>query len=118
MIEVTTPEQLGLSSVRLLKLTDWLDQQVSRGRLAGASVLVGRRGKVGYVGTAGVTDLDSGDPFGENAVVRAYSMTKPIVTVAAMMLYEDGCFQLDDPVSKYLPEFSETPVWVGGQSVT
>ena len=115
MIEVTTPEQLGLSSVRLLKLTDWLDQQVSRGRLAGASVLVGRRGKVGYVGTAGVTDLESGDPFSENAVVRAYSMTKPIVTVAAMMLYEDGCFQLDDPVSKYLPEFSETPVWVGGE---
>ena len=114
MIDVTKPEDLGLSPFRLSRLHNWLGQQVEGGRLAGASVLVGRRGKVGYLGTAGVSDLDTAEPFREDALVRAYSMTKPIVTAAAMMLYEEGCFQLDDPVSFYLPEFAKTQVWTGG----
>ena len=54
--------------------------------------------------------------FAPETSVRFYSMTKPITTVAAMMLYEEGCFQLDDPVAKYLPEFETTPVWSGGDA--
>ena len=54
--------------------------------------------------------------FAPDTIVRIYSMTKPITTVAAMMLYEEGCFQLDDPVAKYLPEFEATPVWSGGDA--
>ena len=51
-----------------------------------------------------------------DTIVRIYSMSKSVTSVAAMMLYEEGCFQLDDPVAKYLPEFAETPVWDGGDA--
>jgi CubicO group peptidase (beta-lactamase class C family) len=88
---------------------------MEEGRLAGGSVLIGRRGQVGYFETAGVADLDTGEAFSREAIVRAYSMTKPIVTAAAMMLYEEGCFQLDHPISTYLPEFTSPEVWTGGE---
>lgn len=100
-----TPEKLGLDQQRLERLGQWLQHQVSGNRLAGASVLVARRGSVGYFASAG--------DIGRESVVRLYSMTKPVTTVAAMMLYEKGCFQLDDPIALYLPEFADTPVWNG-----
>ena len=113
MIEITKPEELGFSSKRLERLTEWLGEQVSGDRLAGASVLVGRRGKVAYFESAGEADKEQAQPFTKDTVVRIYSMTKPITTVAAMMLYEEGCFQLDDPVAKYIPEFEQVKVWAG-----
>ncbi|MEH6558087.1 MAG: serine hydrolase domain-containing protein [Oceanicoccus sp.] len=115
-MEIVTPESVGLSSSRLHRITDWLEEQVTSERVAGASVLLSRRGKIAYFNTAGQSEVSTGKPFVEDTIVRIYSMTKSITTVAAMMLFEEGCFQLDDPVSIHLPEFSDTPVWVGGNS--
>ena len=114
-MRIVQPESIGLSSKRLTRVTSWLDQQMDEDRLAGGSVLIGRRGQVGYFETAGVADLDTGEAFSREAIVRAYSMTKPIVTAAAMMLYEEGCYQLDHPISAYLSEFTSPEVWMGGE---
>ena len=102
MLEPVAPSKLGLSETRLARVSHWLEEQITSQRLAGASVLIGRRGEVGYVGTAGMADVERATPFAEDTIVRIFSMTKPITSVAAMMLYEQGCFQLDDPVAKYL----------------
>lgn len=113
----SSPESLGLDPARLQRLETWLDQQVESQRLAGASVLVARKGSIGLfraTGSARVAgDQSVAQPFARDTLVRLYSMTKPVTTVAAMMLYEQGHFQLDDPVAKYLPAFSDTPVWDG-----
>lgn len=114
MIEAVDPASLGLSSRRLDRVSDWLQAQIDGERLAGASVLISRRGAVAYARAAGLADVSEGRPFELDTIVRIYSMTKPVTTVAAMMLYEAGCFQLDDPVARYLPEFAETRVWAGG----
>jgi len=116
MVSIVKPESVGLSSERLGRLTDWLEEQVTGGRLAGASALVGRRGEVAYLQCAGMADVDAQKPFAEDTIVRIFSMSKPVTTVAAMMLYEQGAFQLDDPIAAYLPAFADTEVWVGGDS--
>ncbi len=115
-LDVCEPGTVGLSSQRLERVTQWLNEQVDGGRLAGAGVLVGRRGKVGYFETAGHADRESKTPFSRNTLVRIFSMTKPITTVAAMMLYEQGAFQLDDPIARFLPAFADTGVWLGGDA--
>ena len=115
-METVTPESVGLSSHRLQRITDWLEEQVTSERVAGASVLLSRRGKIAYFNTMGQSEVSSGKPFVEDTIVRIYSMTKSITTVAAMMLFEEGFFQLDDPVAIHLPEFRDTPVWIGGDS--
>ncbi|MDB9879472.1 beta-lactamase family protein [Pseudomonadales bacterium] len=107
---------MGLSSERLSRITAWLEQQVGTNRLAGCSALVARHGEVVYQQSVGHADLETAKPFANDTIVRAYSMTKPITTMAAMMLYEEGCFQLDDPVALYLPEFLQTRVWAGGNA--
>lgn len=107
---------LGLDPNRLNGVTQWLNAQVDDGRLAGAGVLIGRRGQVGYFETAGLADKEAKTPFGRDTLVRIFSMSKPVTTVAAMMLYERGAFQLDDSLATYLPEFANTPVWVGGDA--
>ena len=114
MLETSPPEAVGLSNARFDRVRSWLDDQISCERLAGVSVLVARRGKVAFFETSGKADIETGQPFAQDTVARIYSMTKPITTVAAMMLYEQGCFQLDDPIAKYLPEFSDMRVWPGG----
>ncbi|HEY5645165.1 MAG TPA: serine hydrolase domain-containing protein [Pseudomonadales bacterium] len=116
MIDTVSPESVGLSSERLRRVSGWLGDQITAERLAGASVLVGRRGEVAFFEARGLADQASGRSFDHDTIVRIYSMTKPVTTVAAMMLYEAGAFQLDDPVSKYLPEFAEARVWAGGDA--
>ena len=116
MLDEVDPSVLGFSEERLGRITRWLELQVGEGKLAGASTLVARRGKIAYLQCAGFADKEQGKVFAPDTIVRIYSMTKPITTVAAMMLYEEGCFQLDDPVAKYLPEFEATPVWSGGDA--
>lgn len=115
-MDIVKPESVGLCSERLQRVGQWLQQQIDSERLAGASVLIGRRGRVACFESAGLADLESRIPFERDTIVRIYSMTKPITSVAAMMLYEEGCFQLDDPVAAYLPEFADQPVWVGGNA--
>lgn len=104
-LSTDTPEEVGLNSQRLKRLECWLEKQVESNRLQGASALISRRGKNAFFHATGDLRRDS--------VVRLFSMTKPVTTVAAMMLYEQGHFQLDDPLALYLPEFAHTPVWNG-----
>lgn len=114
MLEKVDPQTVGLCSERLGRVSTWLQDQVDSQRLAGCSVLIGRRGHIAHLEAVGQADIEMATPFTPDTIVRIYSMTKAITTVAAMMLYEQGCFQLDDPVSTYLPEFGATPVWRGG----
>lgn len=113
MSVIERPDRLGFSDSRLQQVNRWLTLQVDSERLAGASVLVGRRGKQALFAAAGWADVERRVAFSDETVVRIYSMTKPITTVAAMMLYELGCFELDDPISRFIPAFADTPVWAG-----
>jgi CubicO group peptidase (beta-lactamase class C family) len=112
-MEVVAPETVGMSSTRLKKMSSWMEQQISLNRLAGLSAMVHRRGKCAFFNCAGQMDVEAGKAMAEDTIFRLYSMTKPITAVAAMICYEDGYFQLDDPIAKFLPEFTEMQVWDG-----
>ena len=86
---------------------------VDEGKVAGVVTMLTRDGHLAFVDAAGVQDVETGTPMSVDTIFQIYSMTKPITTVAAMMLYEEGCFQLDDPVAKYIPEFEQVKVWAG-----
>jgi len=104
------PAAVGLSPTGLAEVGALLDAFVREGRVAGAVVAVARRGSLAYLHTTGVQDVETGTPMSEGSLFRIYSMAKPVTAVAAMMLHEEGHFQLDDPVSRYLPEFSRVRV--------
>jgi CubicO group peptidase (beta-lactamase class C family) len=103
----------GVDPVRLARIGEWMRRWVDNGRLAGASVLIHRRGQTVYDQQAGLADRERGLPMAADTVVRLYSMTKPLTSVALMMLYEEGRFQLDDPIASVLPEFAQMRVWAG-----
>ncbi|MBO4225267.1 serine hydrolase [Bradyrhizobium neotropicale] len=105
------PEQLGLSSVRLQRMSDTFKREVDKGTIPGATVLVARRGQIGWFDTIG-RQAPEGAPMAHDTLFRIFSMTKPIVSVGIMMLLEDGHFLLSDPVAKFIPEFAETKVGV------
>ena len=105
-----TPESVGLAPARLREATSLLSRFVEEGKIAGAVAAVARHGKLAYLEAVGVQDLETRAPMTERSVFRIYSMSKFVTAVAAMMLYEEGRFELNDPVSKYLPEFSEVVV--------
>jgi CubicO group peptidase (beta-lactamase class C family) len=111
-LPVATPEEIGLSTARLNRLTDVLRGEIDRGRVPGAVALIARRGKLGYVEALGARDPATAAPMHKDAIFRFYSMTKPIVSVAAMMLWEEGQFLLNDPIAKYIPEFAARKVAV------
>jgi len=113
-IDFVNPTAVGFCPDRLQRLRNWLNTQVSGDKLAGASVLVARHGVPVFCEAAGVAELSTGVPFTTETIVRLYSMTKAVTTVAAMMCYEEGHFFLDDPVARFLPEFGSTSVWSGG----
>ncbi len=110
----TRPEDVGLSSRRLARIDGWMDRLVSDGKLPGASVVVARRGRIAYARCTGLSDIARATPMAPDTMVRIYSMTKPLTSVAIMMLYEEGRFQLDDPISRFLPAFAQQRVCVGG----
>ena len=99
------PESVGLSAPRLRQATDLLSQFVADRKIAGAVAAVARRGKLAYLEAVGFQTLEARVPMEARSIFRIYSMTKPVTAVAAMMLQEEGRFSLQDPVSKYLPEF-------------
>lgn len=113
-VPASSPEQVGLSSRQLARVDRWMDDLVASGKLAGLSVLVFRHGHVAYQRCAGLADQARGLAMAPDTIVRIYSMTKPLTSVAAMMLYEEGRFQLDDPITSYLPCFHDMRVVVGG----
>ncbi len=105
------PESVGLSSERLQRINQLIERKISEGKLVGAITLVARRGRLVHLAATGQADAEAGKPLKSDAIFRIYSMTKPITTVAAMMLYEEGKYQLDDPVAIYLPEFKDVQVY-------
>ncbi|MBT3532919.1 MAG: beta-lactamase family protein [Rhodospirillaceae bacterium] len=116
-MQLGTPESVGLSAQRLEKMTAWMERQVTSNRLAGLSAMIHRRGQNAYFNCTGQMDREAGKPLAEDTIFRIYSMSKPITAVAAMICYEEGHFQLDDPIAKFLPEFTEMQVWDGTPDV-
>jgi CubicO group peptidase (beta-lactamase class C family) len=104
------PEDVGLSSAQLKRLEEVTQKHVDAGLVPGAVMLVARRGKVAWVSTLGKRDVASGDAMKPDAIFRLYSMTKPIVSVAIMQMVEEGRMQVNDPVSKFLPEIGRMKV--------
>jgi CubicO group peptidase (beta-lactamase class C family) len=107
-----TPEDIGLSTAGLARLGRVMQDEVQRGRVPGAVALVARRGQLAYHESFGQQDPASGAPMALDSIFRIYSMTKPIVSVAAMMLWEEGRFLLSDPAAKFLPELGLVKVAV------
>jgi CubicO group peptidase (beta-lactamase class C family) len=110
---VVSPESVGFSSARLERLDAWMEAEVAARRKAGAVVLIARHGKIAWQKAYGVADLASGRPMRTDAMFRLWSMTKPVTAVAALTLYEQGRFQLTDPLAKYLPAFGNVRVYAG-----
>ena len=109
------PESVGLSAERLARLDAHLRRRyVEPGKIAGALALVFRRGEIAWRSVLGSMDLERGKPMRDDAIFRIYSMTKPIVSVALMTLYEEGHFRLADPVHRFLPAFRDLRVFAGG----
>ena len=106
------PEQVGLSSERLQRLMDVIKADVDKRVIPGAVVLVARHGKVALFETVGVRDPATKVPMTKDTIFRIYSMSKPITSVAAMVLWEDGKFNLAEPVSKYIPQMGGLKVGV------
>ena len=112
-MKLVSPESVGFSSQRLGRVDDRLQGYVDNGKLAGALTMLARGGEVFHLQPYGVMDLESGSPIENDTIFRLYSMTKPITSVAAMMLYEEGHFSLEDPVSKFIPELADLKVYDG-----
>jgi CubicO group peptidase (beta-lactamase class C family) len=108
------PEDVGLSSARLARIDPWMRSWVDSGRLPFLSVLVARHGQIVWQSCVGMADVERRVPITPETIVRIYSMTKPLTTVAAMMLYEEGRFHLDDPISRFIPAFAHARVASGG----
>ena len=105
----------GLSAARLKRVDDFLQSRyVDQGRLAGALTLVARGGEVAHLGVVGAADIARGIPLKEDSIFRIYSMTKPLTSVAIMMLVEQGLIALDDPVEKFIPAWKDLGVFVAG----
>ncbi len=108
---VVKPETVGLSSERLERIGKTVQKDIDDKRIAGAVSLVIRHGQVAWFRAQGMSDREAGKPMRTDSIFRICSMTKPITSVAAMILYEDGKFMLDDPISNYLPEFKNPKVF-------
>lgn len=114
LIDCVSPESLGLSSQRLNRVADYLKEYVDSGKLPGYLVVVSRRGQPVYLHRYGLRDVEARTQVEDDTIFRIYSMSKPITSVAAMSLYERGLFQLDTPVSIFIPEFKGLEVFQAG----
>src|SRR3984885_648625 len=106
------PEQLGLSPARLQRMSDAFKREIDKGTLPGATVMVARRGQVGWFDALGRQSPAASAPMAHDTIFRIFSMTKPIVSVGIMMLIEEGHLILNDPVAKFIPEFANQKVGV------
>ena len=113
LMPASSPEALGFDSQRLAKLDAYMAKVVAGGRVAGMSTLLARHGQVVSEKIYGSRSLATGAPMTRDTIFRLYSMSKPITGVAMMMLFEDGRWQLDDPITKFVPEFKALKVMSG-----
>ena len=117
-VDIVEPEVVGFSADRLGKVTQFVEHEIADGNLIGAVTLVARHGQVVHFEAAGRYGLQDERPMETDALFRIFSMTKPITTVAAMILYEEGAFHLRDPVAKYLPELANMKLSIDGERVS
>ncbi|MHB8465191.1 MAG: serine hydrolase domain-containing protein [Acidimicrobiales bacterium] len=111
-MDLEDPAKVGMSAERLDRIGPYFESRyVDTGKLPGVLTLVARRGQVVHLGVSGQRDVERGAPLTEDTVVRLYSMTKPVTSVALMSLYERGMFQLDDPVGHFIPELADLDVY-------
>ncbi len=113
----TDPAEVGFDPDRLHRLDRRLARWVDEGRLPGFLVTVARHGRLVHVARCGLRDVENGLPVTDDTRWRIFSMTKPVTSVAAMMLYEEGAFELSDPIARWLPEFAATRVYVAGSAM-
>jgi CubicO group peptidase (beta-lactamase class C family) len=111
-IPTAKPEDVGMSSARLKNVKASLQAEVDKGNIPGAVVMINRKGKLVYSETVGYQDKSTNKPMSKDSIFRIYSMTKPLASVAAMILVEEGKMQLADPISKFMPEFANMQVSV------
>ena len=111
-LPTASPESVGLSAQRLERIGAIVQRDIDENRLSGSVTLVARKGCVAWFKAQGMMDKEAGKPMKPDAIFRICSMTKPITSVAIMMLYEEGRFLLNDPVSKFIPEFKNPKVLV------
>ncbi|MEZ5376374.1 MAG: serine hydrolase domain-containing protein [Acidimicrobiales bacterium] len=109
-IDTAAPESVGMSSARLERIAPVMQRFVDSGTIAGATTLVARRGNVVHSAAFGHRDREAGVAMTDDTIFRIYSMTKPVVSTALMLLHEEGAFQLEHPVGRFLPAFMSTPV--------
>ncbi|WP_304217019.1 serine hydrolase [Phenylobacterium aquaticum] len=110
---IVAPESVGFDAARLKKLDAYMAGTVAQGRVAGMTTLLVRHGKVVAFNTYGQKDLATAAPMDRDAMFRIYSMSKPLTGVAMMILFEEGKWKLDDPVTKFVPEFKDLKVMTG-----
>lgn len=113
-LSTTPPARVGLSPARLDRLNEAIETLITDKRIPGAVTLIARNGKIAHFKAQGMMDVEAGQTMRPDALFRIYSMTKPIVSVAIMMLFEEGKLGLDDTVESYIPEFQDLRVYVSG----
>src|SRR5258708_18671772 len=106
----SNPEDVGLSAGRLKRVHALVERYIDKGEIAGAVSLVARRGRVAHFEAQGVMDLDTKKPMRTDVIFRLASMTKPVTSLAVMMLHEEGHFLLEEPLSQFLPQFKNPKV--------
>lgn len=116
-LKVSKPENVGMSAKQLLRLNELGKRSIEQGQYSGMVTMVARKGKVVHLNAEGDMSVDDDTTMQKDTLFRIYSMTKPITAVAAMMLYEEGKFHLNDPVSKYIPEFSDLKILQDGELI-
>jgi CubicO group peptidase (beta-lactamase class C family) len=112
------PEEAGMSTERLQRIHQAMERHIEAGEISGAVTLVARHGKIVHFQAHGLMDLDTRTPMMPDAIFRIASMTKPVTGVAVMMMLEEGRIRLNDPVSKFIPEFKDTKVAVPRDSIS
>jgi len=110
-MQVYPPEESGMSGERLQRINQYIDDEIGDNRLPGVLTLIQRRGKIVHHSLHGLMDLEAGKAMQADALFRIFSMTKPITSLALMMLVEEGRLMLHDPVAKYIPAFAQTRVF-------
>ena len=116
-VTVAEPESVGMSSERLQRINTFIGEYIDANQIAGAVTLVARKGKVVHYEAQGWRDKENGAPMTHDTIFEMMSMTKPIVSTALMMLFEEGRFLLDDPISKWLPEYKNHTVRINDDGV-
>src|SRR5579871_293587 len=106
------PESLGLSALRLQRMSDVFRREIDKGTMPGATVMVARGGQIGWFDALGKQDPTEKRPMAQDTIFRIFSMTKPIVSIGVMMLLEEGHFLLDDAIARFIREFADQKVGV------